>query len=624
MDRQELNSYFTEFQNDFRKVNEYNDKIYSTADFEEWLALIGERSEFVAVFRSLTDRFSDCLDAMKQNPPTDEECDFLYGLVLQAYGAGIIEPFISEKYLAILIPHYVEKKDDAKILFLKSFAGLIYSDVARSKYGDYAKMSRECYDDVLAYKDSKALFEQPLSMACFFVSYYNYIQVLPTVGGCTLKECYDKWIEFGELRKDEKYRAFDDKMPFIPMVVAMIENNFVETALWSYENMGENDEDLKKELIAMTKEKYEKDGDFDFEKYRNDRFTSEYYSYIFMLVVDGRITFDEAFEKLDGYFRKNTGRLKASMASSTDAAALLGNPLIMTFQILEQTTLPAEEKHETVLRYCGIVTDIVSKFPRGVQSYAMDTVLQEVAFNGSVHKMIGNAKESRNFIYDFVQCRQIMTFLHTSMVTMLSKVIAESAVDEKPEFFVGMPGCRNKRDVTANRAKILDFVQESAQIHDLGKNAIIQTVNMDYRRLTDSEFALLKAHPDRGAEFAAVVEDFKQYSDVIRGHHKFSNGQGGYPADFDNTKSEVKIVIDIVTLADCMDAATDYVGRSYRKAKTFEEVLGEFTRDAGTRYNADLVKFISNNTALRSRLQYHVEKGRIGIYKNIYNEFFCK
>lgn len=108
------------------------------------------------------------------------------------------------------------------------------------------------------------------------------------------------------------------------------------------------------------------------------------------------------------------------------------------------------------------------------------------------------------------------------------------------------------------------------------------------------------------------------------GHHKWYNGKGGYPADFDNTKSPVRFLIDIVTLSDCLQAATERVGRNYRIGKTFEVVMPELRAGAGTKYNPDLVALIDAYPKLAKKLHHLVENGWIEIYYRIYSRFFQK
>lgn len=81
-------------------------------------------------------------------------------------------------------------------------------------------------------------------------------------------------------------------------------------------------------------------------------------------------------------------------------------------------------------------------------------------------------------------------------------------------------------------------------------------------------------------------------------------------------------MIDIITVCDCLDAATDQYGRNYHQAKTTDEVLTEFKRDAGVRYNPDIVRFILQDSALRDTLREISGSRRLTIYYDTYKHYF--
>ena len=114
---------------------------------------------------------------------------------------------------------------------------------------------------------------------------------------------------------------------------------------------------------------------------------------------------------------------------------------------------------------------------------------------------------------------------------------------------------------------------------------------------------------------------YEKFRDTTLGHHKWYNGKGGYPEDFDNTKSPKRILIDIITLSDCMQAATERIGRNYKNGKNFDRVMEEFRRDAGTRYNPDLVNFIDSHKDVARDLAALINEGWVDIYYSIYSKF---
>ncbi len=63
----------------------------------------------------------------------------------------------------------------------------------------------------------------------------------------------------------------------------------------------------------------------------------------------------------------------------------------------------------------------------------------------------------------------------------------------------------------------------------------------------------------------------------------------GYPESFDDTKSEYRVLIELMHISDCLDAATDFIGRSYKRQKSLDECLMEFEQEQGSVYSPDIV-----------------------------------
>ena len=149
-------------------------------------------------------------------------------------------------------------------------------------------------------------------------------------------------------------------------------------------------------------------------------------------------------------------------------------------------------------------------------------------------------------------------------------------------------------------------------------------LNTQGRKLTLEEFYCIKLHPSRTLEFIGEDKDFEIYHDIMLGHHKWYDGTEGYPIDFDNTKSKYKIAIDIISISDSIDAATDIVGRNYTKGKSFDEFLEELIKESGTRYNKDIVDIINQDEVLKEKLRYLTKEGREKVYYEAYREILDK
>ena len=209
------------------------------------------------------------------------------------------------------------------------------------------------------------------------------------------------------------------------------------------------------------------------------------------------------------------------------------------------------------------------------------------------------------------------TYVHSNMVAQLSLCIGRHMLAEHPELFINFPGCDNTEAVNGSADRILDYIYNAALYHDVGKLTIIDTIAMYGRRLLDSEFLMLKKHPDNGANMAEQFDSLKDYADVIRGHHLWYDGSAGYPADFKTADSPYKTVIDIVMVADCMDAATDRVGRSYSRGKTLDELIKEIDEGAGKRYSPYVAEIL-NAPGTYADLKYLLDEGRNQLYRDTF------
>ena len=214
--------------------------------------------------------------------------------------------------------------------------------------------------------------------------------------------------------------------------------------------------------------------------------------------------------------------------------------------------------------------------------------------------------------------RQLITYIHSLMVKRISEEIAISILKNNKDLLNPLV------DLGISGADMLDYIGIGAMIHDLGKCLTVGVINTQGRKLTLEEFYCIKLHPSRTLEFIGGDKDFEIYHDIMLGHHKWYDGTEGYPIDFDNTKSKYKIAIDIISISDSIDAATDIVGRNYTKGKSFDEFLEELIKESGTRYNKDIVDIINQDEVLKEKLRYLTKEGREKVYYEAYREILDK
>ena len=202
------------------------------------------------------------------------------------------------------------------------------------------------------------------------------------------------------------------------------------------------------------------------------------------------------------------------------------------------------------------------------------------------------------------------TYIHSLSVADLSTCLAKHLFRKHPEMFQNTPGYP---DIDA----IADYVWNAAVCHDIGKLFIVETIITYGRPLYNREFNWIRCHPEAGADLLLKHEKTKGYVDVALGHQRWYDGKGGDPITYNPNKVANRLVVDIVACADCLDAATDGVGRSYKKGKTLDDFIGELKEGSGTRYAPFLLELFEDEE-IYHELESILSSGRDDKYRYTY------
>jgi hypothetical protein len=127
-------------------------------------------------------------------------------------------------------------------------------------------------------------------------------------------------------------------------------------------------------------------------------------------------------------------------------------------------------------------------------------------------------------------------------------------------------------------------VRTAAALHDVGKVHTPTAVLHKPAALNDSEFAVIKRHPDEGAEMTAVLED-PLLTSIVRDHHERLDGSG-YPGG--HSADTIPLGAKIIAVADTFDAITS--ARPYRAARSHKAALDVLRAESGTKLDPEVVK----------------------------------
>jgi putative nucleotidyltransferase with HDIG domain len=180
--------------------------------------------------------------------------------------------------------------------------------------------------------------------------------------------------------------------------------------------------------------------------------------------------------------------------------------------------------------------------------------------------------------------------LEASQLEMLERlaIVAEFRDDDTGQHTsrVGELAAQMALRLGWNALKV-DQLRLAARLHDIGKIAIPDEILHKPGKLTDDEWALMREHPQTGAQMLAgsEAELMSLAREVCLSHHERWNGRG-YP--FGLAGDAIPMSGRIVSVADAFDALTS--PRPYKEAWSRTRAIEEIRAHAGEQFDPHVVE----------------------------------
>ena len=188
------------------------------------------------------------------------------------------------------------------------------------------------------------------------------------------------------------------------------------------------------------------------------------------------------------------------------------------------------------------------------------------------------------------------TYVHSTMVAHLTRALLRRMIETNPAALIGLLGCKTAAEVQARKPELLQTAYDCGLYHDVGKSAVIIYIDTNSRSLLEEEFCCIQSHPVIGYGLLREAGYEEYLAPAALYHHCFYNGRGGYPREVPPCPQNIKGIVDVLTVADALDAATDNIGRCYNRAKPLRTLVGELQAQSGTRYAPDVVALFRDET----------------------------
>lgn len=168
-----------------------------------------------------------------------------------------------------------------------------------------------------------------------------------------------------------------------------------------------------------------------------------------------------------------------------------------------------------------------------------------------------------------------LQILHTLSITIETKYEHTLGHSRRVSEYAGLIA----RELGWSQEEIL-HLKNAADLHDIGKVGVPDTILNKPGKLTEDEYILIKDHTVIGAEILKNITLIPHAAEVARSHHERYDGTG-YP---DGLKGEeIPLYARIITMADSYDAMSSR--RIYRNALSRQEIYEEIRSNQGKQFD---------------------------------------
>jgi hypothetical protein len=130
----------------------------------------------------------------------------------------------------------------------------------------------------------------------------------------------------------------------------------------------------------------------------------------------------------------------------------------------------------------------------------------------------------------------------------------------------------------------LELLEYAARLHDVGKLGVPDSILQKAGPLDEEEWAVMRRHPEWGAEMIAQVPGLEELATLVVAHHERWDG-GGYPNGLAGDR--IPLASRVISACDAFEAMVSR--RPYRAPLSVEQALAELVAASGSQFDPVVV-----------------------------------
>ena len=619
-----ISAAYYSYKNQRKILNELNTKLSQATNREEWTSLFIQRAETLKVANNVNTETGALVSEILF---TDGAFKYEYAETFlsedfNASNDGEQDVIFSCIILEKTTEFYREQHDILRLLPALEKLGRMYSSTVRLHFHDNYEKAIDCFREMLSYKSNYSLIPDLKIRKLFFEAYYTLSCILPileTPKVIPSSAALDYLLEALTFYNSAQVQKLDGNSEEIRECIKRIKENW----LYLEYRIDKSDYDTRSAFIKLAHDVY----DDAMEKNGYDTLSipvSVLISYQHAMILEGNTSYIDAVNYMvDYYFKKKKyfSGITEDHSLNLDEFYFETKIPIAMIKWLDKIDILSDMCASLRKRLIDSLNDYyINLSKRGIFSHLIyESVCEWVFF---AVNYIPGTYEKEKFLIEMLINRQPQHFFNAYLSADLAVLMTESLYNQKAMLLAPVESFLKNCGMPSEKQDVISFIRKCALFHDIGMNKLNSVEGIQYRRLIQEEKDILQKHVQLGADL--FEGGLSIYKDPILGHHKYYDQSEGYPSDIDISNSPLKIICDILSICDALNAGTDNIGRSYKEAKDFSIILSELISFSGTRYNTNLVNLFLDDINLSCQVDSLISDSRVYTYYNYFIKYFDK